>query len=221
MKNIFTPGSNNNYFILLISYVAYPLSILLYKFHRTPNQITLLSFLIAIASCAFLLNGYLYQFIFLWVLSSILDFCDGQLARISGRINRTAFNADHISDLIKIFMVLLSNAINFNNSILWILFCFLIFLFPFFSLLNTSYSYHFINLKIKNKKFISMKNKLLNKILSNIISIFFKIDGHTLFLFPFLAITQELAFFILLYLCIVLLLNILRYSYLLIKIKNK
>ena len=215
MKKFFTKSSEINFLILLISYLVYPLSLVLVKFKIKPNLITSVSLLLAIySSYQFILGNFKYFTIF-WTLSLLLDFCDGQVARISKIINKTAFNFDSLSDLLKIFIIILSSAIYYNYQLYWIISCLSVFLFLFHDVL---YAY-FIHLKKRESLFQNqlIKNKLYIKILKSFANLFFKIDGHSILFFLLLALNLQYATLTLIYMQLILLLNIFRFSYLLIR----
>lgn len=218
-NQIFTVTSKDNILTFFFSYLAYPISIFLNKIKVSPNTVTFCSLICSFIACYFFVFEKFILFIVFWLICSLLDFCDGQIARMSGNINKTAFNFDGFSDLLKITSVIIASAIYYDNKLYWIFCTLLVFCFPFFSILNTSYS----NLKYKKKKQILShsftKNIFFRKLLNNFISIFFKVGGHTLFLFPILAINEYLAFSLILYLLVLLLLNVSRFSYLLIMTK--
>jgi phosphatidylserine synthase len=129
MKKFFTKTTEINFLMLGISYLVYPLSFILVKLKIRPNLITFVSLLLTIyASYEFTLGNF-KLFGFFLILSILLDFCDGQVARISKFINKTAFNFDSLSDLLKIFIIILSSAIYYNTKLYWIISCFTIFSF--------------------------------------------------------------------------------------------
>ena len=135
MRKFFTKSSEINFLMLLISYLVYPLSLVLVKLKIKPNSITCVSLLLVIySSYQFILGNFKYFTIF-WTLSLLLDFCDGQVARISKIINKTAFNFDSLSDLLKIFIIILSSAIYYNYQLYWFISCLSIFLFFFHEVL--------------------------------------------------------------------------------------
>jgi phosphatidylglycerophosphate synthase len=215
MKKFFTKSSEINYLMLLISYFAYPLTLVFVKLKIKPNLITCISLLLAIyASYQFILGHFKYFTIF-WILSILLDFCDGQVARITKTINKTAFNFDSLSDLLKIFIIILSSAIYYNYQFYWIISCLSVFLFFFHEVLFV----YLINLKKKNSLFIGIfsNREFLKKILIRIVHFFLRIDGHSILLFLLLALNLHFALLTMIYMQFVLLLNILRVSYLLMK----
>jgi phosphatidylserine synthase len=215
MKKFFTKSSEINYLMLLISYFAYPLTLVFVKLKIKPNLITCISLLLAIyASYQFILGHFKYFSIF-WILSILLDFCDGQVARITKTINKTAFNFDSLSDLLKIFIIILSSAIYYNYQFYWIISCLLVFLFFFHEVLFV----YLINLKQKNSLFIGIfsNKEFFKKILIRIVHFFLRIDGHSILLFLLLALNLHFALLTMIYMQFVLLLNILRVSYLLMK----
>jgi len=218
MKKIFTIGAKSNFLILIISYLAYPISLIFNSLRFSPNIVTFISFFMCLLSCYFFLNEDFYLFVIFWSCGSLLDFCDGQIARISGKINKTALNLDSLSDQLKIFLIVITSGIFYNDQYYWVISTLVIFLFPFFFALQST-------LNLYNKKRKNFGQKISNifffqKFVNNLIGIFFKINGHTLFLFLLLIAGSKVAFSILLYLATVLILNILRYIYLLNLVTN-
>jgi phosphatidylglycerophosphate synthase len=220
MKFFFTKSAKINFLTLLISYVVYPLSFVLAKVKIKPNLITFVSILFAIySSYQFILGNFKFFAIF-WILSILLDLCDGQVARISKLVNKTAFNFDSLSDLFKIYLLVFSSAIYYDDRVYWMVISTFIFIYLFHEVL-------FVNLvnlsKIKKNtlyKNLSNKNKFLEEIFVRVVHFFFKIDVHALFFFLILGLSLKLAFLIIIYMQIVLLLNIFRISYLLTKLKT-
>jgi phosphatidylglycerophosphate synthase len=215
MKKFFTKSAEINFLMLWISYLVYPLSLILVKLKIKPNLITFVSLLSAIYGSFQFILGNFADFTIFWVSSIFLDFCDGQVARISKSENKTAFNFDSLSDLMKISLITLSSAIYYNIKLYWIISCCFIFLFLFHEVLFT----HFGNLKKKASIFENelIKNKVYVKIFKQLTHFFFRIDGHSLLFFLFLALNINFALIILVYMQFVLLLNIFRVSYLLLK----
>jgi phosphatidylglycerophosphate synthase len=216
MEKFFTKSSEINFLMLLISYLAYPLTLVLVMLKIKPNSITCISLLLAIcASYQFILGNFKYFFIF-WILSLLLDFCDGQVARISKLVNKTAFNFDLLSDILKFFIIILSSAIYYNTEKYWIISFFFIFLFLFYQVLVAYY---------ENKKKTGLfqavlkKHKIYIKIFKQFKHFFFRIDGHSHLLFLFLGLNINYALLAIVYMQFVLLLNIFRVGYLLTQFK--
>lgn len=147
MNKIFNSSANSNFFILLISYLVYPLSLLFAKFRIRPNLITSFSFIFSILAAFFLIKGQNNYFIFFWLFSSLLDFCDGQVARMTNNVNKTGFRYDSFGDLIKIKIIIISSAIVYNDFSYWILSSIIVFLFPYSFILQST-----LSLYIKKKK---------------------------------------------------------------------
>ena len=110
----------NNIVVSLIGRFSYPFSFIFSKIGVTPNQITTLSIILAIASAISLAISDNWQlFIWLWSISLLLDFCDGTLARMTSQTRKTAFRYDHTSDLFKIFVIILGVSIKYDDIVLW------------------------------------------------------------------------------------------------------
>ena len=116
IKNlIFTPACNTNLVIWVMSSICFPISKLFATYKISPNLITVLSFILIIISCSFLLRGNLILFSLTFIFSILLDFCDGQVARILKKSNDTKFNFDHLSDIIKVSIIYLTFGILFDE----------------------------------------------------------------------------------------------------------
>lgn len=101
---------------------AYPFAYVLNCVGISPDAITTLSILSAIMAFVVLASGAAYGwFVLLWSLTILLDFCDGTVARMSGRIATRMFRFDHMSDMVKIGLVVLGTAIRFGETPLWVL----------------------------------------------------------------------------------------------------
>lgn len=128
---------NVNAVQLLLYRLAYPLAVLLNRLHLSPNQITTLS--LATSVLAFIAlacdEGWGWFAIF-WGITVSLDFCDGTVARMTGRISKAAFRYDHMSDLFKIFLLFPGTGIRYDDSLVWIVSTSVLFLYMYFTVLN-------------------------------------------------------------------------------------
>lgn len=76
-----------------------------------------LSVVAVLAAALFLVSfQHLALFAIAWVLSIVLDFCDGMVARMSGTANTTAFKLDHFLDLIKFSLVTLAVGMYWDSN---------------------------------------------------------------------------------------------------------
>jgi phosphatidylglycerophosphate synthase len=191
--------------LLWIMYrLAYPFSFILYKLKFSPNKITTLSTIFALLAAIFLVMGYPEAwFLVFWSGSILLDFCDGTVARMSDNISKTSFDYDHLSDIFKIFIIMLSACIYYDSFLMWLISMSTSFLFMFYTLLNHELAYATKLLEIKKNKskrqkikeiiisrngifkFIKtlLPNKLIFKIARGFYVAFTTINGHTLLLF--------------------------------------
>ena len=117
--------------------IAYPFVCLFVKLKFSPNFVTLLSFIFCILSCFYLLNNNQNNFLLFWTFSYILDYVDGTLSRLKNIKRNSALRIDHTSDLVKIVLVLLSIAVYYQDSNLWILSFLSVLFFLFYSNLNS------------------------------------------------------------------------------------
>ncbi len=203
MNKLFTPSAYNNVLIWLISIICLPISRLLALFKFTPNFITSLSLVLMILSSFFLINGNSLLFMITFICSLFLDFCDGQVARILNKSNKTKFRFDHFTDTIKISIIYITFGILFNDYYSWIFFFVSYTLFFF----NT-YIQNILNnaLKINNKFLKSTKNKftffkylklnLFIAIYKLLIPIIFTFNSHSLLLILLVLIDINAAYMI-------------------------
>ena len=119
---IFAASCNNNLVLWVLSLICFPISKFFAILKISPNLITVLSFILMLISCSFLIYGKLILFSLTFILSILLDFCDGQVARILEKSNDTKFNFDHLSDIIKISIIYLTFGILFDELNSWIFF---------------------------------------------------------------------------------------------------
>lgn len=94
--------------------------------HVTPNQMTVITFLIGVLSALLVLvnrplGGVLYQ------ISSILDGVDGEIARASMRTSKFGGWVDSILDRYVDFLFLLALAVSLNDLKMWVVAAFAIF----------------------------------------------------------------------------------------------
>lgn len=187
-----------NLLSLILYKLAYPTARGFARFSIKPNVVTWLSVLFSVLAVFFLIreNGRSF-FVVFWLLSLHLDFCDGTLARMTNNISKSAFRLDHMTDLIKIYLVFLGVGICYNNFITWILisvsvFCFMFsenvhYLIDYYIKRATENNIQLSNTTILDSKWIKktglFRFGFLTVILRNIYSVFFSISGHTLIFF--------------------------------------
>ena len=134
----FNNASINNFLIWLLSYLVFPISRIFAFFKISPNFLTFLSLIFTFTAFYFLINDQYFLFSLFWFLNIVFDYCDGQVARLTNKVNKTAFRFDHLSDILKISVILLGSAIYYKNENLWIVIFITNFLFLFFIILNHS-----------------------------------------------------------------------------------
>jgi phosphatidylglycerophosphate synthase len=203
-----------NVLLLLMYRFSYPFSFVLYRLGFSPNQITTLSTFSAILAATFLILGYHeIWFLVFWSGSILLDFCDGTVARMSNNISKTAFRYDHMSDIFKIFIIMLATGVYYNSLLIWLSSMTACFFFMYFMLLNHELSN--ITKLLERKKNKSQEQqfksaatpskgifKLVKTLISNDFILKFlrivyialtTINGHTLLLFLMMPFNQKLA----------------------------
>lgn len=205
MNKIITPSANNNIIVWLLSYFSLPLSKLFNQLKITPNTLTFFSLTCIVLGCKELINGNFILFCSYLVISIILDICDGQVARMSGKVNKSNLDIDHITDIIKISLIFLSFGVLINTKFNWII----IFLTSFFYLFYCFIISETNKIQKKNiKKRIRLsKPFFFNYFSSNIFWMIYKImvpliitfNSHSLFLFLLILIDLNLINFVLSY----------------------
>tara|TARA_B100000212_G_C27378025_1_gene535600 strand:- start:1919 stop:2638 length:720 start_codon:yes stop_codon:yes gene_type:complete len=211
------PQCSYNPLIALVYLIAFPVVKISQKLGLTPNFITFCSFVFTLLAFYALCKSQLLYYTVFWFISYLLDFVDGTLARMTNNIRKTALRIDHLSDLIKIAILLLGFGIYFNAISMWIFLFVTTILFFFYAVLN-----HDLNAarkisstntsnesKSKNgggtkKKEKVKKRTLLQYTYRYYRNIFYLIDGHTLLIFFFIPIGKIWAYSLLGYFCIIL-----------------
>lgn len=88
--------------------VALPVARLLVAAGCSANVITGLSFVLAAFSCVALLLDQNVIFGILWLLSILLDLCDGMVARLKQTASAGGFDIDSFADILKMVMLFLT-----------------------------------------------------------------------------------------------------------------
>lgn len=84
--------------LLLLALRSRPVAVLLLKLKVTPNQVTVVGFLFAVAAFWPLVKGYLELGFILFLISVLLDVLDGFMARISGLSSQRGGFLDSVLD---------------------------------------------------------------------------------------------------------------------------
>ncbi|MBK7901052.1 MAG: CDP-alcohol phosphatidyltransferase family protein [Betaproteobacteria bacterium] len=127
----------HNLLLLAMYRFAYPFARALNALGLTPNQLTALSCVAAVAAAAALaLHPGAWVFVVFWGASLMLDFCDGTVARMSGRVSRNAFRFDHMSDLVKVSIVIVAAAWRQQDELVWVLASAALFAFLYYAVIS-------------------------------------------------------------------------------------
>jgi hypothetical protein len=126
----------NNPILAFIYTIAFPLALLAKKIHLKPNVVTLYSSMFALLAFLALAFDELSIFVIFWLIAYILDFVDGPLARMTGQIESSALDLDHISDILKIILMFLGFGLYFDDYIMWTLSFSSSALYVFYTLIN-------------------------------------------------------------------------------------
>ena len=196
-KGFLNKNVKDNILQLIIYKTAFPFALMFKSLKFTPNNVTLLSFILCVISNFLLLNGQLKLFLVLWYLSHFMDYVDGTLARLTDNKTKILLRVDHLSDLIKIQTTIICFCIHYNSFFVWLIFSTFNIIFWFSELLSQQHSYILKSQIDKPVKHV--KPMLSNKILRNIYVVFFTFNGHSLFLLGIGLINSSLFMGILIY----------------------
>ena len=218
MNKLYTKTAKNNFIIWLISLLCLPISKLLAKLKITPNFITFFSIFLTIFSAYYLINNNFFLFSIFFFIAQLLDFCDGQVARILKKVNNTAFNFDHFSDVFKISLIFFSFGLLFNNKNSWILIFISNFLFLFYIVTHAHVSAYKNQKKIKavrkSKEFSFFQYFKLNPILiiyKLCFPVIFSFNAHSVFLFLLVLVDINLIYFVFFYFNFIFIIRIYKY----------
>ena len=100
-----------------------PAAIALRRLKVSPNQITLLSLLLAAMSFSFLLHEKRILFVVAWLCSILLDLCDGMVARLSKKISQHKIDVDQLADLLKIISLIAVSQLVWESTTVAVLSC--------------------------------------------------------------------------------------------------
>ena len=195
--------------------IAYPIALILNKIKLSPNLVTITSTIFAVFAFVSLIKSSLFLFYIFWSISYILDYADGTLARMINKVGRNALRIDHVSDHIKVILILLGFGIYYECQELWILLFLASGSFLFYSILNHDLS---SNIKLSQLKFrdsqkeiyennsikylrenLLIKFSSIRYIYRFIFGTFYLINGHTLIIILFIPIEYNYAWYLLLY----------------------
>lgn len=189
-----------NFLSLLLYKFAYPTARMFSRYSISPNSITWLSFFFTcVAACLLFIENGPFYFVIFWVISLHLDFTDGTLARMTKKVSKSALRLDHMTDLVKLFIVFISLGIYYDTSIMWQLISFSVFTLLYSEILSHEVKNYLKrtcenDLEFSEATLIQSKpllflvnriNKNIINILRHINSIFFGISGHSLIFFCF------------------------------------
>ncbi len=157
IKDYFGYASLNNPTMLIMYYLSYPLVLFFEKINIKPNHVTFLSVCFSLLSLISLVYmKSLGLFVVTFLISQLLDYCDGTLARKTNQVSRSIINPDTFTDLIKVFLTHLSLSMYFNDKLVWIIAFLSLFLFLFFVTIALV-----VEIKNKPKKTILLRKKIL------------------------------------------------------------
>jgi len=129
--------SRVNFIQRLMYRSAFPFAVLLSKLRVSPNQITSSSLVFAVLAFIALIadEGWVLFAVF-WGLSILLDFTDGTVARMTGKVSKVAFRYDHMSDIFKLCLLVLGAGIRNDELLFWVLCSVFIFTYPYSEILS-------------------------------------------------------------------------------------
>ena len=209
-----------NLIIWMIYNFAIPITRAALYLKISPNSLTTLSSGFALSSgMSLLIEGLHNAFIPLFLISLLLDFADGLVARTTGKIGRTAFRYDHISDLFKVSFVVLCLSIFCNSKVVWMLGMSSVMLFLLSTVLNHDLSFVRKNFAQKSEQDFRRIKEPNNAIVTNIFTIFFTYNSHTLLIFIIIAAKPQFAAHVFAYLIIISTYACMRYIFVLMKLE--
>ena len=201
----------------LIYTITRPVLILAIKMNLSPNFITTLSLIFSIAS---LLLVIVFQNITIYIacniVSVLLDYVDGPLARSTKQTRKSEFRYDHYSDLIKINIFVFSIALYYNDELVNTISQLFIILFLLFTILN-----HDHYEKSNRKEFGTQVKSVINKKKNPFIRLITEFDGPMYLLLILSSINKNLLIFMFVYCSILFILYISKISLYLLKIRVK
>jgi phosphatidylglycerophosphate synthase len=210
-----------NLIIWMIYNTAIPITRAALYLKISPNSLTTLSSGFALSSgTALLIEGLHNAFIPLFLISLLLDFADGLVARTTGEIGRTAFRYDHISDLFKVSFVVLCLAIFCNSTLVWILSMSSVMLFLISAVLNHDLSFVRKRETQKSEQDSRQIKHPKNAVITNIFNIFFTYNSHTLLIFILIAAKPQFAVHVFAYLIVISAYACMRYINVLMKLEH-
>jgi len=198
-----------------IYFLTRPILILAMKMNISPNSITTLSFFFSISS---LLTVILFQNLIIFILCNIvsvlLDYVDGPLARLMNQTRKSEFRYDHYSDLIKIAIFVISTTIIYNDKLVDKLSLLFIILFLLFTIINHDHDF-----KINLKQGGDQLKPRLNKKRHHLIILISEFDGPMYLLLILSSINRILLISIFIYISILFAIYIVRLSLDLLKLR--
>jgi phosphatidylserine synthase len=198
-----------------IYFLTRPILILAMKMNISPNSITTLSLFFSISSLlTVILVQNLIIFIFCNIVSVLLDYVDGPLARLMNQTRKSEFRYDHYSDLIKIAIFVISITIIYNDKLVDFLSHIFIILFLLFTIIN-----HDHNFKINIKQVGAQLKPRLTKKRHHFIILITEFDGPMYLLLILSSINRNLLLFIFIYISILFAIYIVRLSLDLLKLR--
>jgi phosphatidylglycerophosphate synthase len=204
---------HENVLIWLTYRATYPIAKFLIKFPISPNSLTILS-LSLVGVTNVLLTVRMHQTIFtiIWVVSILLDFMDGQVARLTGKVRDHSFSFDHTSDLLKISSTIIALSIYYATELIWVTAPITMCMILLSDRLNTDLAFALRDQQISSVTDTSMYR---SPFVTNIYTVFFTFNSHSLFLFPLMIINENLCAVILLYFTVISSISCVRFVYVL------
>jgi phosphatidylglycerophosphate synthase len=216
-------GPDQNIIIWLLYLSAFPFTRIALYFRISPNTLTTMSSILALlAGVALLTYENVLAFSTLFLLSIILDFADGLVARATQNVGKSALDYDHISDLFKISFVVICLSTEFADEKIWPIASISLSLFLISTVLNHDFGAAKKSKASQGAIFDSGNSAMERKkqnFKRNIFSIFMTYDSHTLLFFAGIVFYPNFALQLFLYLSAISLYTCLRFTILLRKIK--
>jgi phosphatidylglycerophosphate synthase len=158
----------------LLYFVSKPLVKVLLKFNFSPNSVTTMSLLMNIFSCFIIyFTNSIELFVLFNIVSILLDYSDGQIARIKFKVRKNMFRFDHYSDLLKICITILSLDYYYQDYFTSFILTLFLIVFLLYTVINHDAAFY----TYSNKKSKSNERILSNKIKAKFIITVTSFDG--------------------------------------------
>ena len=207
----------------VISYLLFLISSPLVKIFAAlmikPNAVTAFGFVISLIAVLLLyFNIYLNVALFLWLLSIVLDHCDGALARFTNTVRKHKFRFDHFSDLLKVAFIFAAIAASNNNLEVQLCAIYNVVMFMFREVLVINLNQALKQKSVSNPSANGLKQ---NSFVQNSKNIILTINGHSPLLLCFCFSNSNYLMYIIFYFSLIITKDLILFSHKLLKIQDR